>query len=361
MNVLLVRLRLIGDVVFTTPSVRALRRARPGARLTYLVERSAAPVVQHLPDLDEVIVVPHTRGLARLRDDLRLSRELRRRRFDMVVDFHGGPRSAWLGWATGAPVRVGYTIRGRSWMYTHRVPRSRALLPRHSVENQWDLLKAAVPEVGDPTPERDPVVMGEDPEVRAAVTRRLAEAGIEPGHPLVVVHVSAGNPFRRWPAASFTALVTGLSSADPNRRIILTSGPSEARAAADIGLAVRGRLAQGGRAVVEFGDTTLAELRSLIGRAALFIGGDSGPLHVAATTGTAVVALFGPTLRERSAPWRSQSLVTEAVQVDDLPCRPCDQRRCQPGDYRCLGWLAPGDVAAAAERALERGGYARQR
>src|SRR3954465_7289894 len=121
MNILLVRLRLIGDVVFTTPVIRALRRHYPGAHLSSLVEPLAEPIVRGNPHLDEVIVVPLQRGFARVRDDIAWARHLRRRHFDIVIDLHGGPRSAWLTWASGAPTRIGYTTRGRSWMYTHRV------------------------------------------------------------------------------------------------------------------------------------------------------------------------------------------------------------------------------------------------
>src|SRR5690606_16850163 len=106
--------------------------------------------------------------------------------------------------------------------------------------------------------------------------------------------------------------------------------------------------------VVTCGDTSLDELRALIARAALYIGGDSGPLHVAATTPTAIVGLYGPTLPVRSAPWREPSLVHEAVEVQDLPCRPCDQRVCAPGDFRCLTRISVDAVLAAAERALLR-------
>ncbi|MCU0256630.1 MAG: glycosyltransferase family 9 protein, partial [Vicinamibacterales bacterium] len=296
MKILLVRLRLIGDVVFTTPAVRALRRRHPDSRLSYLVERAAAPVVATLPDLDHVLTVPHARGWRRLRDDLRLASHLRAARYDAVLDFHGGPRAAWLTWATGAPLRVGYTIAGRTWMYTRPVPRSRDLRPRHSVENQWDLLRAAFPEVGDPDPDRDPVVMGEDAAAAAAVARRWQAHALE-GTAVVVVHVSAGNPFRRWPAEAIEHLVAGVAAGGANRRIILTSGPSEADAAARIGDAARRQLGPDAtHRVVAFGDLTLPELRALVARAALYIGGDSGPLHVAATTGTPIVALFGPTL-----------------------------------------------------------------
>jgi ADP-heptose:LPS heptosyltransferase len=149
-----VRLRLIGDVVFTTPVVRALRRAWPDARIAYLVEPDAAPVMINNPHLDEVIVAPRTRGMRRIADDLALARRLRRERFDVALDLHGGPRSAWLTWASGARERIGYDIPGRGWMYTRIVPRARELRPRHSVANQWDLL-AAMPGWTGGAPDRD--------------------------------------------------------------------------------------------------------------------------------------------------------------------------------------------------------------
>ena len=139
-KILLIRLRLIGDVVFTTPLIGALKRTFPEAHLAYLVEREAAPIVAHNPHIDELIVVEKSRGWRRIREDTRLAMRLRRARFDLVMDLHGGPRSAWLTLATGAPCRIGYDIQGRRGFYTDLVHRPRGLHPRHSVQNQWDLL-----------------------------------------------------------------------------------------------------------------------------------------------------------------------------------------------------------------------------
>jgi lipopolysaccharide heptosyltransferase II len=354
-RVLLIRLRLIGDVVLSTPVIRALRRAFPDAAITYLVERDAAAVVIGNPHLDEVMIVERTRGLARLVDDLRLARRLRRRRFDVVIDMHGGPRSSWLAFATGAPQRIGYDMPGRQWMYTRVVPRPRELRPRHSVLNQWDLLSAVDGWPGDePHPGRDAVEMPLDDAADQRTAERLNIAGVQPNDELIVIHVSANNPFRRWPEPAFIELVAALASASPNRRLVLSSGPSDKTAAR--------RIAQGARAVLgapsasrilDFGEFDLMELRALIARSRLFIGGDTGPLHVAATTATPIVAVYGPTLPVRSTPWRSPELIIESVEVPGLPCRPCDQRVCEPGDYRCLTTLKPQDVLAAAERALK--------
>ncbi len=355
MQILLIRLRQVGDVVFTTPAIRALRRAFPSARLAYLVEEEAAPVVERNPHLDSVLVVPRTRGWRRLLDDGRLARAVRAARYDLVIDFHGGPRSAWLTWASGAKIRIGYQVPGRSWLYTHRVDRPRELRPRHSVLNQWDLLAMLGPAFKrPPTPRTDPVEMPVDPGAAAAVDRRLRAAGVQPRDPLIVVHVSAGNRFRRWPAAHFVELGAKLVEADRRRRLLLTSGPSDRAASTAVRHALTARLGPRAGAIVADEDFTLAELRALVERAALFIGGDSGPLHVAATSRVPIVGIYGPTLSARSAPWRDPQAVTESVELEELPCRPCEQRRCVPGDFRCLTELAPARVYAAAERALAR-------
>jgi lipopolysaccharide heptosyltransferase II len=342
---------LIGDVVFTTPAVAALRRTYPDASITYLVEAPAEPVVRRNPHLNSVIVADRPRGWRRLRYDLGLARRLRRSRFDLVIDFHGGPRSAWLTRATGAPVRIGYALPGRFLAYTHRVPWTRALVPpRHSVENQWDLLRPLG--IPDASPGDPPVEMPADPDAVSTVAHRLARAGVGDDAPLLVIHVSAGNPFRRWPAASFAALASALARRDPRRRIIITSGPSEADAAEAIAAAAQREAGEAAHAIVRCGEFDLAELRALVQRAALYVGGDSGPLHVASTTRVPIVGLFGPTLPERSMPWRSDAPAL-AVDAGPLACRPCHQRHCVPGDFRCLTGVDAAQVIAAAEALLQ--------
>ena len=353
MKILLIRLRLIGDVVFTTPIPRALKRAFPDSHLTYLVEPPAAAVVAGNPHLDEVIVAPRPAGLARIAADLKLARRLRRARYDLVLDLHGGPRSAWLALATAARQRIGYVIAGRTWMYTKAVPRPRELRKRHSVANQWDLLDAIEGwPSGGPDATRDSVEMAADAAATVRMDERLRAAGVTGAHELIVAHVSAGNPFRRWPEPAFSVLVAGLAGASPMRRIILSSGPSDRAAAGRIAAGAKHALGPAADRVVDFGEFDLAELRALVERSRLFIGGDTGPLHIAATTRTPIVGIYGPTEAVRSAPWRDPRFPTESVEVGGLPCRPCDQRVCEPGDFRCLTTLKPEEVLSAAERAM---------
>lgn len=350
MRILLVRLRLIGDVVLSTPVIRGLRRRFPDAHLTYVVEPLAAPVVRGNPHLDELVVVPVTKGLSRVTGDLAIGARLRRGRYDVAIDLHGGPRSAWFTRASGAPQRIGYAIQGRRWMYTHVVPRAAELTPRHSVENQWDLL--APLGVGPCAPDRDGLEMPDDPDATARVWARLKAAGITTQHRLVVMHVSAGNPFRRWSTDAWEALIVRLAHGDPARRFLLSSGPSDEAAAGAIRDGARRRLMGLGDVLPDVGDLDLPELRALIALAAVYVGGDTGPTHVASTTTTPIVELLGPTLAERSRPWRDPRYFSETVDVGPLPCRPCHQRVCAPGDFRCLGGISVDRVADAAERAL---------
>lgn len=351
MNILLIRLRLIGDVVFTTPAVTALRRRFPHARITYLVEAAAEPVVRHHPAIDRVVVVERPRGFARWRYDFTLGRQLRRERYDLVIDFHGGPRSALLAWASGAPQRIGYALPGRWFEYTTRVPWTRSLVPpRHSVVNQWALLEP----LGIAPPDRatDPVVMPVDADANVRVSRRLHELGVEDEAQIVVMHVSAGNPFRRWPAASFAQAAATLAQDAPARRVVLTSGPSERDAADAITDEARRLAGAAGPRILHTGEFDLSELHALVSRSALYIGGDSGPMHVAATTRTPMLALFGPTLPDRSMPWRDPLVPALAVDGGPLPCRPCHQRQCVPGDFRCLTAISPTMVVDAARSLL---------
>lgn len=357
MRILLVRLREIGDVVFTTPAVSALRARFPDAHLSYLVEPPAAPIVAAHPSLDDVILAPArtpAHRWQRLRAEFALIRTLRQHRFDLAIDFHGGPRASLITWLTGAPDRVGYDVAGRSWMYTRVVHRPRTLRARHSVENQWDLLSALG--IDPPDRVRFPVTMAVDVTATAEVERRLQDAGVPPDARLIVIHVSAGNPFRRWPTLSFAAVTATLARDSSRHRVVVTSGPSERHASEHVVDAARATLGDAlAHRVLKCGEFSLTELRALVERAALYIGGDSGPMHIASTSRVPMVSLYGPTLPARSTPWRNPTWPAEAVEVTALPCRPCDQRVCVPGDFRCLTGITPEVVVDASRRVLAAG------
>jgi ADP-heptose:LPS heptosyltransferase len=346
-----VRLRLIGDVVLTTPAIRALRDTFPGAHLSYLVEPLSAPIVERNPHLDEVIVAAAPDAPGRLRDDLALGVDLWRRRFDLAIDFHGGPRSSWFTWASRAPQRIGYEVAARAWMYTTRVARTRELRPRHSVQNQWDLLEPlGIPR---PTAETHPTELAADPAAERRVDAWSRQAGIGDNDRLVIVHVGARIAFRRWPPERFAETIDAIARADSRTRVVVVAGPGEDTAERVVADA-RNRLPEPLRAnVLDPRSWTLDEVRALAARAALYIGCDTGPAHIAGTTSVPIVALYGPTLPETWAPWRPSGPVTIPLAIQGLPCRPCDQRVCEPGDFRCLNWIGADQVVEAAIKCLQ--------
>jgi ADP-heptose:LPS heptosyltransferase len=219
--------------------------------------------------------------------------------------------------------------------------------------NQWDLLAALDRVWPAPDPEGDPVEMAIDTQAARSIASRLAAWGVPPHERIIVLHVSAGNPFRRWPESAFAELAASVVEKQVDRWVLVTSGPSDHAAAARVVDAARHRVPQAAARIVDAEGLSLPELRALFDRTALFVGGDSGPLHVAATSRAPIVGLYGPTLPERSAPWRSSHAPTASVDAGALPCRPCDQRRCEPGDFRCLTGIPASKVITEAERLLE--------
>ena len=253
------------------PSTRCAQRF-PDAHLTYLVEPAAAPVVVDNPHLDEVIVAPRARGLARAarrprarpaaaRRALRPRDRFSRRAARLAA--HLAERRARCGSATRSPAEAGCTraaSRGRASCGRGTRSRTSGTCSRRSASRRR-------------IASRFPVEMPADAAVAAAVA---GAPDATPASPttiaLVVIHVSAGNPFRRWPAAHFVELVAALAAGDPRRRVIVTSGPSERDAAGRVIADARARSRRRTRAA-------RAVLRRVLARRAARAARSRGALH----------------------------------------------------------------------------------
>lgn len=334
-KILLIRLRRIGDVVMTTPTAAALKNALPHASLTYLVEEPFRRLVEGHPHLDHVLSIPVNQNF---RDFWRLIRKIRREKFDAVIDFHGGPRASRITMLSGAKVKVGYELKHKGFIYNIRVPRSGKGGRVHSVVNHLNLVKALGIAVAEPTA---PLVL---PPARPEETEKIRRFWVDnklEGSKLVVLHIGAGNEFRDWGEEKLSSLVKMLSQAPDVRVVLVGAEADRARAQAiqrDNPLS----------ALSLVGEINLIELRELITGASLFIGPDSGPMHVAAATSTPIVALFGPTVPANFAPWQARATLIEKA----LDCRPCRQHRCLTDDFRCLRTITPEEVLAACLKHL---------
>ena len=241
---------------------------------------------------------------------------------------------------------------GRSWIYTHRVPRSPDLFPRHSVLNQWDLL--APLGIDDCTPERDPVEMAEDAARRRSASTRRLERGWHPRGP------STGGRARerRQPVPPLAGRVVRVDdrrrwpSAIPRRRIIVASGPSDARRGpAGHRGGPREALDAGRAAAARSTGTSASFARSSPARRCT-LGATAARCTWRRRPGRRSSRCSGRRCPSGPARGGIRSCGAEIVDAGPLPCRPCDQRRCVPGDFRCLTRISPEQVLAAVERVL---------
>lgn len=282
-RVLLVRLRSIGDTVLMTPCITALKRWKADVEVDVLVEPFCAPVVEAHPDVAQVVTA--RRAFA---DRASAARVLRLRRYDLAINLNGGTTAAMLALASGARVRVGFAGYRQPWLANCRVTSSHDVWRRtdvHTVEHQLALVAG----IGVPTGPAGSTSLATTPSARESAARRLAAVGLEAA-PYAVLHPDASLDAKRWPAERFARLAESLVCERGLRAVVVGVDPDLVRAAA-------------GAAGVAMPDLSLAETMALIERAALFVGNDSGPAHVAAAFGRPAVVVFGPSNVELWRPW----------------------------------------------------------
>jgi predicted lipopolysaccharide heptosyltransferase III len=336
-NILVIKLRYIGDVLLATPVLRALREGFPDARLTMAVNRGTEEILKWNPDVNEVIPVDRGDSISHLR----FLRDLRRRRFDCVIDLTDGDRSAILSWVTGSPVRVGMNEehRLRGLLYTVVTERRAGVV--HRIERDLESLRP----LGIDPKSLMPVLRTSQRDDRdAAELLNSIEGGSGASHhagPLVMLQPGARYWFKAWPMERFAELADRLAVRLECR--VLIGGDSQEHGLAE---AIRAQ----GRSVptVVAGRTSLLQHAALLKHCALFVGNDNGPMHMAAALGIPVVALFGPS---NPAEWGPRGESVEVI-YKGLDCRRCFHPTCKRGEESCMKQISVEEVFAAAERML---------
>jgi lipopolysaccharide heptosyltransferase II len=330
---ILVRLpNWVGDVLFCTPALAALRRARSDLRVTALVKPSLVPAVEGLPFLDEVLVLAGTSPGRTLAE----ARRLRALGFDAALVFPKGFREALLAWLAGIPERIGLATDGRRALLTRAVPFTREDWRRHHVVQFARVVSPLGVSLAD-----EGMAFPIDGGDRAAASALLRETGVSGRY--AVLHAGASKPPRAWHAERFAAVARGLGG-EAGLAVILVGTPAES------GLCEAVRLAAP-EAVNVAGRTSLRTMAALIEGASLFLGSDSGPMHLAAAVGAPVVAVFGPGAPAKTAPYVPPGRFR--VLYTSHPCSPCRQafwEECRPspsGKPPCIEGVHPAAVLAA--------------
>jgi len=328
-KILLIRLRRIGDVIMTTPAVTVLREGFPQAFISYVVEKPYRELVEGNPNLNKIIVLEKKQSI---RDFFKLIRLIRKEKYDVALDFHGGPRASLITLFSKAKLKVGYRIKYKNFIYNIKLPRSPKTGHIHSAENHINFIKALGVNVDFSPPLYIPQAQENESE---KVKKFIEENGLE-GCKIITIHISAGNEFRNWGVDNLVQL-TNLLAQRPEVKIVLIGANEDQKAEKEI-------LKKSTVPLLSLvGSLNLREVKELISRSSLFVGPDSGPMHIAASTSTPIIALFGPTLPAHFAPWQARAFVIEK----ELDCRPCKQRRCIYEDFRCLRSIKPEEVYEA--------------
>ena len=339
-NILIVKLSAIGDVIHALPVAHALKKCYPNARITWVVEKPAYDLLTNNPDIDEIIIFdkPKFKSLSGiLRHAPAFIGLLRQRKFDLALDLQGLFKSSIISFLSGADTRLVYeNTREGSQLLSRRI--SGECANGHVVDRYLDVVRALDCQVEKPvftvhiTPEE------------AAVTSRIAtQVGLNLDRPYVVLALGANWPNKIWPFEHFATLSDRLYK----EKIIpvMIGGPGDKVMANQLS------------ALTDImpidltGQTTLKQLAFIIKGARAFVGGDTGPMHLAVAMGTPTVALMGPTDIIRNGPYGAEHIAL----VTPRDCVGCWERNC-PQQLDCLAEIEPSDVYKAVKQLLDRSG-----
>lgn len=338
-NILIIKLKHLGDVLTTTPVVSGINKLWPGASISCLINPGGEDLVKFHPLVKEVFTFPRGGGLL---SRLSLIKELRKRKFDLVLELSGGDRGAFFSRASGARVRVGYQPANNSrfdrrLFFTHLTATDPGT--RHTVEYHLDALRVLGVEPG-----RQEMSLHWPPAAESTVRNHLAAAGVDFGADYAVVHPSSRWMFKTWRPEGNARVIDYL--AEKVSRVIITAAPEPkemdyiGKMSAEIKsepLDLSGKL-------------SLSEMAALISGALVFFGVDSLPMHMSAAVGTPAVVLFGPSGDHMWGPWGDGHHVV----ARDWECRPCGRDGCDGSKVsKCLEDIQAEEIFPILDKVLE--------
>ncbi len=337
-KILLVRLDHIGDLILTRPAVRLLREHLPAAQIDWLIPAESRTLLSCDPFINNLIPFKYhwyrrgQRSLETWKEFFSLIKQLRLEKYDAAVDFRGDFRSILLMFLAGIKQRIGYGITGGGFLLTECLSHDKNL---HQV-----LLNAAILRPLGVTGKPEYLPLHAQPELFSALVPRRS-----PETKRVIVHTGAGYPSKVWSAQNLEKLLESLSRLHGMELFII--GTADEKRAAPMEDLFQKNLPslKDLRGVLE-----LHELPALMQNAELFIGGDSGPAHIAAAQGIMVLSIFSGANDERLwKPWTPNlHLMTNKVS-----CSPCGLSVCPIPDHPCMSGIRPEEVIHAATRLLE--------
>ncbi len=344
-RICVIRFGAIGDLLMTTPTLRALKRLYPFAEITVVTGNGMRPVLEGNPVVSDIVEF-NKRTEGKAGRFLQFCAPLRARRFDLVVNLQRSVKSVLMAWL----MRPGRTL-------THRTDDSQGPSGRrrHGVDNFLDTLRPLGVDPACCDRHLDWIVPAA---ARESLVSLLASRGVASTDRVLLVNPGATAASRRWTVPQLAGVLHAVENAFPDYRIVVCGGRG-----VDQELAA-GALADRSSAIVDLtGTTSLSEAAALLERATALVTGDTGPMHMAAAIGTPMVALFGATDPDRTGPMdpsaerrRGTALPMVLAQREGLSCAPCMSRTCARGDQECLRRLGPERVVDTLRQVLAAAG-----
>lgn len=336
-KILIVKFSSLGDVILTTAALRALRKKFPAPyTISYLVGEASKEVLWRCPYLDEVLVYDFKGKDAGLAGLLRMSAFLKKKNFDLLVDFQNNRRSHLLGALAGIPRRYGYNNKKFGSLLTRSVRDSKPAM--EPVAHQFEMLGLLGVTLEDPRLELWP-----SPQDERYIDDFLASQWLSPHQKMIGMNIQASARWRskNWPLANMVKFCEELGRLD--MRLVIT-GTQKDLAAAQLLI----NSAKDAKIINACAKTSVGQLASLIRRCAVYVSCDSASLHIAAAMGVPFVALFGPTDSGRHLPPAKRSAVVQKT----LRCRPCYKPECK--QVKCMSSITAEEVLEAVNSLLER-------
>jgi lipopolysaccharide heptosyltransferase II len=337
-RILIVNVNWVGDVLFSTPAIRAIRKRYPQAYIACMVVPRCREALEKNPHLDELLIYDEKKEYKGLSGKLRLIASLKSRRFDTVFLFHRSLTRTLMVALSGIKERVGIDNPKRGFLLSKKVEPQRADI--HKVEQFLNIVKAKdIPPAG----RNMELFISKEDEVFAR--EYLNSQGVKEGKPVIVLNPGGNWNLKRWPAARFAELgdkLAGLFGA----QILITGAEKDV----ELGNAITGMMKN--RPVVTCGETTLRQLAAILRHADLVISNDSGPMHIAVSQSAKTIALFGPTDPKVTGPYGEGKYVVIQKPLPKPDCKiPCYNLRCE--DNACMKAITVEDVIKEAAKLLK--------
>ncbi|MBD3426357.1 MAG: lipopolysaccharide heptosyltransferase II [Candidatus Omnitrophica bacterium] len=340
-KIVLLRTDRIGEVLLSAAAVGAIKEKNPGARIDFVTSEYSKGLLEGRSDIAKVMTADTMSRGNVFSKALSLSRQLREGGYDAAVVFNPHKMLHLACFLAGIPRRIGYA---RKWPFllTDRIEDDRQKGDRHEIECTLELLERSGISAGRPH-----LILEVDPSSRSKVAELLAKRGVDEGGVLVCVHPGSSNPSKIWPGDNYSELIQRIRN-DLGYEVVVLGDVKEA------GLADRIVHKADAGAFNLAGELDLKCLAALLKRADLFIGNDTGPMHMAAALRVPVIAIFGRNIPgvspTRWGPWGEDHIVLH----EDLGCDPCFDRDCQK-EHECLRAITVDKVYESVKRLLPEG------